>query len=105
VVDKGALAVEAWAKGEWDIILMDVQMPIMDGPSATRAIRDRERVLGRARTPIIALTANAMSHQIADYLACGMDGHVTKPIEAMKLFAALEAALEQGEAAKQSTAA
>jgi signal transduction histidine kinase/CheY-like chemotaxis protein len=105
VVENGALAVEAWEKGEWDIILMDVQMPIMDGPSATRAIRDRERVLGRARTPIIALTANAMSHQIADYLACGMDGHVTKPIEAMKLFAALEAALEQGEAAKQSTAA
>ncbi len=82
VVENGALAVEAWEQGEWDVILMDVQMPIMDGPTATRAIRDRETLLRRKRTPIIALTANAMSHQIAGYLACGMDGYVAKPIEA-----------------------
>jgi CheY-like chemotaxis protein len=65
----------------------------MDGPTAVRAIRRREAALGRPRTPIIALTANAMSHQVAEYLACGMDGHVVKPIEAMKLFQALESVL------------
>lgn len=105
VVENGALAVEAWESGEWDVILMDVQMPIMDGPTATRAIRASEAASGRPRTPIVALTANAMSHQIAEYLACGMDGHVTKPIEAMKLFQALEAALDQGEAARETAAA
>ena len=53
----------------------------------------REAVTGRARTPIIALTANAMIHQVAEYRAAGMDGHVAKPIEAAKLFAALESTL------------
>ncbi|MEA2351472.1 MAG: hypothetical protein QOG86_2413, partial [Thermoleophilaceae bacterium] len=48
----------------WDLILMDVQMPVMDGPTATRAIRAREAETGRARTPIVALTANAMAHQV-----------------------------------------
>jgi signal transduction histidine kinase/CheY-like chemotaxis protein len=105
MVNNGALAVEAWESGEWDVILMDVQMPIMDGPSATRAIRASEAASGRPRTPIIAMTANAMSHQVAEYLACGMDGHVTKPIEAMKLFQALETALDQGEAARDAAAA
>ena len=93
VVGNGRLAVQAWEAAEFDLILMDVQMPEMDGPTAAKAIRERERVLGRARTPIIALTANAMSHQVAEYLNCGMDGHVAKPIEAQKLYAALEAAL------------
>ena len=72
---------------------MDIQMPVMDGPTATRAIREREAATGRPRTPIIALTANAMSHQVAEYLAAGMDGHVAKPIEAGRLFEALEAIL------------
>ena len=93
MVDNGKTALEAWEGGQWDVILMDVQMPIMDGLSATRAIRAQEAETGRARTPIIALTANAMTHQVAEYRAAGMDGHVAKPIEAAKLFAALEAAL------------
>ena len=93
MVDNGKTALEAWEGGPWDVILMDVQMPIMDGLSATRAIRAQEAETGRARTPIIALTANAMTHQVAEYRAAGMDGHVAKPIEAAKLFAALEAAL------------
>ena len=65
---------------------MDVQMPEMDGLTATTLIRQREADTGRARTPIIALTANAMSHQIAAYFDTGMDGHIAKPIEARKLF-------------------
>jgi signal transduction histidine kinase/ActR/RegA family two-component response regulator len=93
VVDDGVQALEAWETSHWDVILMDVQMPRMDGLAATRAIREREAAEGRPRTPIIALTANAMAHQIAEYTAAGMDSHVAKPIDARKLFAALEATL------------
>jgi len=82
--------VDAWERSEWDLILMDVQMPVMDGPSATRTIRSRERDLGRAPTPIIALTANAMSHQIDEYAAAGMDGFVAKPIEISKLYEVID---------------
>jgi len=94
IVENGALCVDAWEREEYDVILMDVQMPQMDGPTATRAIRAKEEFVVRRRTPIIALTANAMAHQLAEYVAAGMDGHVTKPIEAAKLFAALEMALD-----------
>jgi signal transduction histidine kinase/ActR/RegA family two-component response regulator len=89
VVEDGQAAVAAWESADWDVILMDVQMPVMDGITATQRIRQREGETGRARTPIIALTANAMAHQVQQYLAVGMDGHVAKPIE----FAALHAAL------------
>jgi len=90
IVADGEAAVDAWAREPWDLILMDVQMPIMDGPTATRAIRAAEGTTGRARTPIIALTANAMSHQVSEYLDAGMDGHVAKPIQAGALYAALQ---------------
>ncbi|MDB5469542.1 MAG: hypothetical protein JWR84_1102 [Caulobacter sp.] len=93
IVADGAQAIAAWEAETWDVILMDVQMPEVDGPTATRAIRAREAATGRARTPIIALTANAMSHQVAEYREAGMDGFVAKPIEVGRLFAALEAAL------------
>jgi CheY-like chemotaxis protein/anti-sigma regulatory factor (Ser/Thr protein kinase) len=89
VVENGQQALDAWEAGEWDIVLMDVQMPVMDGITATAAIRNREADLGRPRTPIIALTANAMSHQIEQYIAAGMDGHVAKPIQAAELFETL----------------
>jgi signal transduction histidine kinase/ActR/RegA family two-component response regulator len=92
VVENGQLAVEAWAGGDWDVILMDIQMPVMDGLTATAQIRARELAEGRERTPIVALTANAMSHQIEHYVAAGMDGHVAKPIQAAELFAALTGA-------------
>jgi signal transduction histidine kinase/CheY-like chemotaxis protein len=102
VVDNGEQAVEAWKAAPWDVILMDMQMPVMDGLGATRAIREAEAAMGRARTPIIALTANAMSHQIELCRAAGMDGHVAKPIESARLFAALEAALADDEAAAEA---
>ncbi|THD78586.1 MAG: response regulator [Phenylobacterium sp.] len=94
VVEDGAAAVEAWRDGPWDVILMDVQMPVMDGLAATALIRKLEHETHRARTPIIALTANAMSHQVEQYLAAGMDGHVAKPIAAADLFQALHEAME-----------
>ncbi len=93
-VENGAEAIEAWEQGRWDLVLMDVAMPVMDGPTAVREIRAREAAQGRARTPIVALTANAMAHQIVEYLAEGMDGHIAKPIEAAKLFQALADALD-----------
>jgi PAS domain S-box-containing protein len=97
IVGDGVDAVAAWESADWDVILMDVQMPRMDGPTATRFIRGREAAQGRRRTPIVALTANAMTHQVAEYLAAGMDGFVAKPIEVSRLFEALEAALALAE--------
>ena len=93
IVGDGVDAVAAWEASDWDVILMDVQMPRMDGPTATRFIRERELAQRRPRTPIVALTANAMTHQVNEYLAAGMDGFVAKPIEVQRLYAALEAAL------------
>jgi signal transduction histidine kinase/ActR/RegA family two-component response regulator len=103
MVDDGAQAVEAWRDGDWDLILMDVQMPVMDGPTATRTIRQLEAAAGRRRTPILALTANVMAHQIAEYAAAGMDGNVSKPIKAQELFAAIQAVVDS--AADRSEAA
>jgi len=78
---------------------MDVQMPRMDGPTATREIRRREAELGRPRTSIVALTANAMAHQVDDYLAAGMDDFIAKPIEVSQLFAVLQRVLDRAEEA------
>ncbi|MDP3853778.1 ATP-binding protein [Phenylobacterium sp.] len=100
IVDNGALAVEAWNHEAWDVILMDVQMPEMDGPTATAVIRAAEAAEGRPRTPIIALTANAMAHQVAEYSAAGMDGFVAKPIEVGRLFDALQTVLDAKDAVK-----
>jgi signal transduction histidine kinase/CheY-like chemotaxis protein len=102
IVADGAAALEAWRCADWDAILMDVHMPVMDGPAATRLIRQAEAATGRRRTPIIALTANAMAHQVAQYLAAGMDAQVTKPIEAGRLFEALQAAIDGPAAAPTS---
>src|SRR6185503_5949150 len=80
-------AVEAIRNEAFDIVLMDVSMPVMDGPTATRAIR----ALGGAasRTPIIALTANAMAGDREAYLAAGMDDYVSKPVSMDALMAAI----------------
>jgi len=99
MVCNGREAVSAWAQEPWDLILMDVQMPEMDGPTAAGVIRARERAEGRARTPIVALTANAMAHQIAEYLQSGMDDFVAKPIQAGRLYAVIQAALEKAQEA------
>jgi CheY-like chemotaxis protein len=93
IVEDGEQAVEAWRACAYDLVLMDIQMPVMDGIAAARAIRAAERERGLARTPIIALTANALSHQVEEYLAAGMDGHVAKPIEIAKLYEAISAVL------------
>jgi signal transduction histidine kinase/ActR/RegA family two-component response regulator len=89
----GAEAVAAWEGGHWDAILMDIHMPEMDGLQASLAIRGQEQAEGRARTPIIAVTASVLSHETARYLAAGMDAVVPKPVEAQALMAAIEASL------------
>jgi CheY-like chemotaxis protein len=70
----------------------------MDGIDAARAIRAAERAESRTRIPIVALTANALSHQVEEYLAAGMDGHVAKPIEIAKLYEAISRALNDAAA-------
>ena len=104
IVPDGQKAVEAWAKGGYDLILMDIQMPVMDGITATREIRAVEARTGQRRTPIIALSANAMVHQVKEYLNAGMDMHVAKPIQLAKLHDALERVLNEGEAAEPAPA-
>ncbi len=94
IVEDGAAAVEAWRTQNWDLILLDVQMPVMDGPTAARTIRALEATAGSPPTPIIALTANAMSHQVAEYLAAGMTGFVAKPIKIPELLAAMTTAID-----------
>lgn len=94
-VENGVEAVEAWRMGDWDLILMDIQMPVMDGPTAAAAIRAEELAMGRLRTPIIALTANVMTHQTDAYRLAGMDRAVGKPIEFQALISAIEACVAQ----------
>jgi CheY-like chemotaxis protein len=93
IVGDGRQAVDAWKVGGYDLILMDIQMPVMDGIDAARLIRDLEAAEGRRRTPIVALTANALTYQVDEYLAAGMDDHVAKPIEIAKLYEAISGAL------------
>lgn len=94
IVSNGQQALEAWRDGAWDLVLMDIQMPVMDGVAAVRAIRASECEQRLAKTPIIAVTANAMAHHRAEYLAAGMDAVVPKPIELRALLSTIEAVLD-----------
>jgi PAS domain S-box-containing protein len=92
VVGDGRQALAALEAGRFDAVLMDVQMPEMDGLEAAAHVRRREQQTG-GRLPLIALTAYAMKGDRERCLAAGMDGYVSKPIRADELFAALEAAV------------
>jgi PAS domain S-box-containing protein len=87
IVSNGRAAVGAWQTGRYDLILMDCQMPELDGYEATREIRRREAV--GVRIPIIALTAHAMKGADLECIAAGMDDHITKPIVRERLVACL----------------
>jgi signal transduction histidine kinase len=78
-VGNGRAAVDAWARGGYDLVLMDCQMPVLDGYAATREIRTRER--DGARIPIVALTANAMKKDELECRQAGMDDHLAKPLD------------------------
>lgn len=89
--DDGCTGVEAVSRTAFDLVFMDVQMPVMDGVEATRVIR---AMSGPASaTPILAMTANALSHQTEAYLAAGMNGVVSKPLQPAVLVARIAAAL------------
>jgi two-component system, sensor histidine kinase len=81
IAGDGLEAVEAFSGSPFDLVLMDIQMPRMGGVEAARAIRQIERERGMPRTPMLAVTANVMNHQLAEYLAAGMDGVVAKPLQ------------------------
>jgi len=94
VANNGREAVDAWQRETYDVVLMDVQMPEMDGFMATATIRDLERERGAtARTPIVAMTANAMKGDRERCLEAGMDGYVSKPVKRQTLFAEIEKVL------------
>lgn len=104
IVGDGEAAVAAWSQGAYDMILMDIQMPVMDGIAAAREIRRRETESQRPRTPIVALTANALAHQVSEYLAVGMDDHVAKPIEIAKLYETICTVMSRAEEAAAKVA-
>src|SRR5205807_7075524 len=90
IANNGREAIAAWEREPFDLILMDVQMPEIDGLMATIAIRQREASVG-GRTPILAMTAHAMKGDRERCLEAGMDSYVSKPIRSDELFAAINA--------------
>jgi len=80
IVENGQEAVEAFKRGQFDLVMLDIHMPVMDGEQALREIRELEEKQGRNKTPIIAVTADAMEHQVRHYLDIGFDDYLAKPI-------------------------
>jgi len=92
IADDGLKALQLYKQGSFDLILMDIQMPVMDGEEATRKIRRFEKK-GKTHIPIIALTANAMKGDKERFIESGMDNYVTKPIKKEKLLKAIHSVL------------
>ncbi len=93
LASNGEEGVSMWAQRDYDAIIMDCQMPVLDGYSATARIREREQAEGHSklrRMPIIALTAHALPHDRQKCLDSGMDDYLTKPVAARDLGAMLE---------------
>ncbi len=88
-VQDGKQAVDSWHAHEFDLLLLDISMPVMDGVSAIREIRAAELKRGMAPTAAIAVTANALVNQVADYLVAGFDTHLAKPFRRKDLMHAI----------------
>ena len=88
--ENGAIAVAKLKTGKYNLVLMDIQMPVMDGLEATRAIRAWEQERGLSPTPILALTASALDEDVRRTLEAGADMHVSKPIKKAVLIAAIK---------------
>jgi CheY-like chemotaxis protein len=98
IAGNGRAAVAALEKEAFDVVLMDVQMPEMDGFKATAAIRESERSTGR-HTPIVAMTAHALKGDEERCLSAGMDAYISKPIRTNELFATIEKVLGKNQIA------
>jgi len=85
LAENGRIAIDLWLKQDFDLVLMDCQMPLLDGFEATREIRAREAESGRTRTPIVALTANAYAEDRLRCLDAGMDDYLAKPFKCADL--------------------
>src|SRR5437762_4786793 len=105
VVNNGREALDAYAQGAFDLILMDCHMPEMDGFEATREIRGRERSSIGKRVPIIALTANAMAQDREECLSTGMDDHLSKPFSMQTMQDMLDRWMPRASAEALQTAA
>jgi len=103
-VDNGAQALEAVKKQHFDIILMDVQMPIMDGISATRAIRDPNSGALNPTIPVVAITAHALKGDKERFLEAGMNDYIAKPIDMSEFYATLARAMKGVDRSKPVTA-
>jgi CheY-like chemotaxis protein len=88
-VENGERAVEEFRNTTYDMILMDIQMPLLDGLGATRLIRSIEKDCGLKTTPIVALTASALAQDRTASSAAGCTAHLSKPISKQELLAAL----------------
>jgi CheY-like chemotaxis protein len=97
-VENGAQAVSAWRGGGFDVILMDLRMPVMDGIEAIRTIRADEDARALPRSPIIVLSANTAANDRAASAEAGADDHIGKPVRAEELIEAISAALKEEDA-------
>lgn len=94
-VNDGKEALDAWQGSTFDLLLLDISMPVMDGVTAIREIRACEKQRGMTATPAIAVTANALVNQVADYLVAGFDTHLAKPFRRKDLMHAIMTLLRQ----------
>ena len=90
VAENGEVAVRRFVAGQYDLVLMDIQMPVMDGYTATKMIRQWEMEQGVIATPIIALTACARKEDVDNCLAAGCTAHVSKPVKKHALLKAIQ---------------
>ncbi len=90
LVANGAEAVEAFKRHDWELVLLDMQMPVLDGVSAARAMRDLEAGLGRGRTPIAMLSANVLPRHVEDAMQAGADHFIAKPVTPVALAQGLD---------------
>jgi PAS domain S-box-containing protein len=104
-VENGAEALMALGASLYDVVLMDMQMPVMDGLEATRQIREMERMAGRRALPIVMLTANALPEHVAASRAAGADRHLEKPVTLAGLLEALNDVLDLTAAEAETEAA
>ncbi len=94
-MENGQEAIDAWAArhgtaAAFDLLLLDITMPVLDGLSALVEIRRLEREAGESQVPAVAVTANAMPHQVADYILGGFDSHLAKPFKHKELIHAIK---------------